>query len=545
MNVRPQHWFMRTAAIPVVGLLVVAGLVSRISNGLLEAMNSLVEAAKVRSRRDEELKVRIKEIWTGSRETCGRPRVHAALAAEGERVSLKRVARLMRELAIRGATRRRFRTGTTKRDSDAAPARDLVIRGFLAQGPRTALGRTFRSCWTRCAESAAIVSSRRQSAGRAGHRGTRPWFIRTAAIPVVGLLVATGLVSDARPTLAQSQGNCVLSEGVAPPKDPPVTAQQVEDGSASLTDFSVAVKSYFLSESLTTEQGYHLGCLIRQEGSPWRSGSTYLVELTADGRVWLHAKDMSLSGMLLNPLVYGAIVQAVGIDPSDLADPVSAASAFADAAAGDGVLFDVPNIPGASGYANVYIHGSGNPIVLLAGFDLTSSHLVEEDIDYGDPTITARDVVDRETLKGFVTQAGEWALELVRTGDLVAISKARVALRDPNGPWRHGSVYLYVLDRTTNLLLVHGGFPNRHELRPLIPTLHDAVTGELIAPQLIAAATSGPEGGFVLYHFDDPADDTDDADILKVGYAREFSGQVTAPDGTVVPINLIVGSGIY
>ena len=376
---------------------------------------------------------------------------------------------------------------------------------------------------------------------------TQPWFIQTAAIPVVGLFVVA-LFSDARPTLgavtggAESQGDCVLPEGVAPPKDPPVTAQQVEDGRASLKEFALAVKRYFLTENLTPEQGYYVGCLIRQEGSPWRSGSTYLVELTADGRVFLHAKDMSLSGRLLNPLVYGAILQAVGIDPTDLGDPVKAAAAFAKAAAGDGGLFAVP---GASGYANVYIHGSGAPIVLLAGFDLTSSHLVEEDIDYGDPTITARDVVDRETLKGFVTQAGEWALELVRSGDLAAISKARVGLRDPSGPWRHGPVYLYVLDRTNNLVLVHGGFPNKYELRPLVATVRDAVTGELIMPQLIAAATSSPEGGFVQYHFDDPGDDTDNADIPKVGYAREFSVEVTAPDGRKIPINLIVGSGFY
>ena len=373
----------------------------------------------------------------------------------------------------------------------------------------------------------------------------QPWFIRTAAIPVVGLLVLAGLVSDARPTLAQSQGDCVLSEGVAPPKDPGVTAQQVEDGSASLMDFALAVKRQFLSESLTQEQGYYLGCLIRQEGSPWRSGSTYLIELTADGRVFLHAKDMSLSGKLLNPLVYGAILQAVGISPADLADPATAVSSFGDAAAGDGGLFAVPDIPGTSGYATVYIHGSGAPILLLAGFDLNSSHLVEEDIDYGDPTITASDVVDRETLKAFVTQAGDWALELMRSGDLVAVSKARIALRDPSGPWRHGSVYLYVMDRTNNLILVHGGFPDRYELRPLRATVRDAITGELVLPQVIAAATSSPEGGFVQYHFDDPGDDTDSADIPKVGYAREFSDQVRTPDGSVIPINLIVGSGFY
>ena len=88
-----------------------------------------------RSRRDEELKVRIKAIWRESDETYGSPRIHAALRAEGERVSRKRVARLMKELGIEGVTRRRFKTGTTKRDAQARPAPDLVERDFSAEGP--------------------------------------------------------------------------------------------------------------------------------------------------------------------------------------------------------------------------------------------------------------------------------------------------------------------------------------------------------------------------------------------------------------------------
>ena len=88
-----------------------------------------------RSRRDEELKVRIKAIWEESDKTYGSPRIHAALRAEGERVSRKRVARLMKELGIEGVTRRGFKTGTTKRDAQARPAPDLVERDFSAEGP--------------------------------------------------------------------------------------------------------------------------------------------------------------------------------------------------------------------------------------------------------------------------------------------------------------------------------------------------------------------------------------------------------------------------
>ncbi len=74
-------------------------------------------------------------IWRESRETYGLLRIHAALLAEGERVGRKRVARLMRELDIEGVTRRRFKTGTTKREARARPAPDLVDRDFSAGGP--------------------------------------------------------------------------------------------------------------------------------------------------------------------------------------------------------------------------------------------------------------------------------------------------------------------------------------------------------------------------------------------------------------------------
>ena len=382
-------------------------------------------------------------------------------------------------------------------------------------------------------------------------------------IPIVGLLVLAGVFSNAPPALA----DCPLPPGVTPPADPRVTAQQVEDGSATLMDFALAVRERsreYAQGTATVEQGLYIGCIIRQEDGIWRSGSTYIVSLTLDGRVYIHAKNMALSGGLLNPVIYGAILSALGVSIADLTnlaspDPAIAAQAFA-AVLGtlsqepDGA-FDAttpipglsPGIPGASGHAAVYVEPNlgGAPIVMLMGFDLNESHLVEEVIDYGDPTITAKDVVDRETLKAFVTEAGNYFLEIMRAGDAAAASIARIALRDENGPWRHGSVYLYVLDLTSNIIAFHAVFPDRYELRPLIPTVKDVVTGEFVLTQVIEAAKSAPEGSFVAYHFDDPTDDTDSADIPKVGYAREFAAEIRRADGSTVPANFIVGSGFY
>ena len=390
----------------------------------------------------------------------------------------------------------------------------------------------------------------------------RTLFAKAYVIPVFGLLVLVAVFTIARPAVAV----CPLPEGVTAPDDPSVTAQQVEEGSATVEEFALAVRERsreYAQGAATTEQGVYIGCIIRVDDGIWRSGSTYIVSLTLDGRVYIHAKDMALSGRLLNPVIYGSILSALGVPLTDLTnlaspDPAVAAQAFGSligtlSQEPDGA-FDAtgpipglsPGIPGASGHAAVYVSSNlGGPVLLLVGFDLNESHVVEEDIDYGDPAVTAEEVVDRESLKAFVTQAGEYVLEILNSGDAAAGSKFRIALRDPDGPWRHGSVYLYILDIVSNVITFHAAFPDRYEYRPLIPTVTDAVTGEFILPQVIEAAKGSAEGGFVQYYFDDPTDDTDRADIPKVGYAREFAAELRRADGSTVSADFIVGSGFY
>ena len=368
----------------------------------------------------------------------------------------------------------------------------------------------------------------------------------TLLILAGGLLALAGVFAAARPALAQAQLDCPLPADETPPAAPRVTAQQVEDDSASLMDFTLAVRDQFGQGTATTPQRtLYVGCLIRQEGSVYRSGSTYLIQLRLDGRVYIHAKDMALSGRQLRPEIYGAVLGALGIDRAALTDPAAAQAAFVDATTRDGGPFDVAGIPGASGYAAVYVSGKfGAPFVLITGFDLNESHLVEEDIDPGDPDVTARDVADRASLKAFVTQAGEFILALAQqqNGDIL---KAKNVLRDPNGPWRHGPVYVNILNPATKLILFHGAFPDRFELRQG-GIARDIATGELVVDQLIAAANSSPEeGGFWEYYFDNPADDADSAEVPKVGYARVFSGSFQRRDGTEFPINFIINSGFY
>ena len=363
------------------------------------------------------------------------------------------------------------------------------------------------------------------------------------------LLILAGIGFGAHP--ASAQETCPRTPGVTPISAPSVTAQQAESDPSRLGDFARAARAQFKSVSgQSVQQAYYFGCLIRQEGEAWRSGSTYLVQLTADGRVLVHAGDMSLSGRLLNRAIFATILLRLGVSQADLTNPTAIISQLqTEPDRSFDATTPIPNvrpgIPGATGHAAAYVtvRRPGSPIILLAGFDLKASHVTQEEVDDGNPAITARDVVDRATLKAFVTQAGEYFGELRRAGGRDAFTQAKAALRDPNGPWRHGSVYLYVLDTASNIILFHGAFPDRFELRPLVPTVRDVVTGELILPQVLDAAKNNPEGGFIQYYFDDPTDATDSADIPKIGYAREF--KIRNADGSLSPDSVIIGSGFY
>ena len=76
----------------------------------------------------------IEVYFEKSRETYGRPRLAADLKDAGYAVSEKRIARLMRERRVQGASRRKGFI-TTVRDRDARPAPDLVNRKFAADAP--------------------------------------------------------------------------------------------------------------------------------------------------------------------------------------------------------------------------------------------------------------------------------------------------------------------------------------------------------------------------------------------------------------------------
>jgi transposase InsO family protein len=96
---------------------------------------------------DEVLKVEVRRVFDENYQVYGCRKIRAVLAREGVVVDKDRVARLMRELDIRGATRSRRRF-TTRADKSHSRAPDLVAREFTATAPNRLWVSDFTYCST-------------------------------------------------------------------------------------------------------------------------------------------------------------------------------------------------------------------------------------------------------------------------------------------------------------------------------------------------------------------------------------------------------------
>ena len=87
-----------------------------------------------RARRDRQLKGLVHASFAASQQRYGSRRVHRDLLAQQERVSRKRVIRLMQEDGLQARRRKRF-TCTTMSDHDQPVAANLLDRQFTAAAP--------------------------------------------------------------------------------------------------------------------------------------------------------------------------------------------------------------------------------------------------------------------------------------------------------------------------------------------------------------------------------------------------------------------------
>ncbi len=73
-------------------------------------------------------------LWVANRKVCGARKLTKAARRAGHDIGRDQVARLMRQLGVRGVSRRR-KMFTTRSDPDAVRAPDLVNRDFTADRP--------------------------------------------------------------------------------------------------------------------------------------------------------------------------------------------------------------------------------------------------------------------------------------------------------------------------------------------------------------------------------------------------------------------------
>ena len=85
-----------------------------------------------RARKDQRLRIEVRVIHRETKGRYGSPRIHSELQSRGERVSRKRVARLMRLEGLRGKKKRRFRV-TTNSDHTYPVAPNVLDRKFAVE----------------------------------------------------------------------------------------------------------------------------------------------------------------------------------------------------------------------------------------------------------------------------------------------------------------------------------------------------------------------------------------------------------------------------
>ncbi len=101
----------------------------------------------VRALDDERLRPKVVEAFKVGRGTYGSPRVLDELIDQGFEIGRRRVARLMRELGLRGVSPRKFRV-TTDSDHNHAIAENLLARDFEAKRPNEKWVTDITYVWT-------------------------------------------------------------------------------------------------------------------------------------------------------------------------------------------------------------------------------------------------------------------------------------------------------------------------------------------------------------------------------------------------------------
>ena len=297
------------------------------------------------------------------------------------------------------------------------------------------------------------------------------------------------------------------------------TADQVVDNE-TLKAFVEGAKAEI--EAITdVNEGAKLRDRLRTEG-PWKSGSMFLIIFLKSGEPFIHGNDREAESKNL-----------IGVEDDNGLKVVEELLA---AAARGGGFVEYHDGEAKTAYAVEYTSGiTGRQFVLVGGYSQDVSHVPIQTADLPKPSVTASQVVDRETLITFVEEAAKVYSEAVQSEGYSALTGIRNAFRVEGGDWKSGSIYLWVVSGE-GIILFHATEPFR-EGKETDLTRTD-INGVRFAEELIQGARR--EGRkFLEYYYDDPTIEGDeDTGSPKLGYAVGFS--VANSDQKAV-----IGSGIY
>ena len=297
------------------------------------------------------------------------------------------------------------------------------------------------------------------------------------------------------------------------------TADKVSD-QESLKAFVIDAKRHI--ESLTN---YNDVIALREtlrERPTWVAGDIYLMFVLADGSVGLHAGDRAFQGKNILDMRDDRGVEVV----KKMMEAAGNGGGFVDYV--DGVLKTSYTVKALTGAGNISFY-------LVGGYSKDLSSAPAAAMAIPTPAVTAADVVDKDTLVAFVEAAAavyRRAYESDNQGDIIAV---RNAFRRKGGPWRAGSIYLWLVG-SRGVTLFHA----TERFREGKPTDMDRVDSNgLPFPKLLIGGALREGRKFLRYYYDDPEILGDeDTGSPKFGYAVSFN----APKSDQ---KVVVGSGIY
>lgn len=351
---------------------------------------------------------------------------------------------------------------------------------------------------------------------------------------------------------------CMLGLACGDGAEKATTVGEVTDD-AALRDF-VEYAAGRLQDSSSFEEAIQIINEFREIGGNWNDGSTYLVLLTGNGSVYIHANNRNLEDQ-----DWSDLEDAGGKNVGQLF--LGEKGVFVEYHGKDGnpkVSYAFPFVASSVPLTNPFAP-EGQELILVGGFDYEPPEVSEKasyeqlsdsyNLRQFNPTTEARYVDTREELKQFVEEAIHFftgALARGRSESSVADSAAvdidvvllRRIFRLEDGPWRYRSTYIYILDSDGNAIF--NGFDRSREQTSVLNDYGPEINA--IVTRILETAKQ-PGGGFVEYDWDDPSDPHDDpppgvgagGSSPKLAFVKAVRINKSDPASPVY----IFGSGLY